>query len=123
MSDKIYLVNMNIFQLTNLIFSNPPKPAGTYIVDMNELATRQGINVFQTLMTILLNGANILFGHHISADTISESQYLLLKDYIKSFGFELNHEYKFNEDGIPIMVNIYFLPYIGTDTCNQLNGF
>jgi hypothetical protein len=117
---KYVLDNINLYQLINIIFTNPPKPANSIIIDIKKIASDQNLTVFQSLMTILLNGAKILFGENISAENISESQHDTLQKYIKSIGYELHHEYKYNEHGIPLMVNVYFLPYIGNDNCSGI---
>lgn len=118
--EKYVLDNVNLYQLINIIFTNSPKSANSIIININKLASDQNLTIFQSLMTILLNGAKILFGENISAENISESQYNILKKYIESIGYELHHEYKYDENNIPIMVNVYFLPYIGNETCNNI---
>lgn len=120
MHERYVFNDINLYQLINLIFTNPPKASNSIIIDINKIASEQNLTTFQSLMTILINGAQILFGNNITADSITESQYDILQQYIKSIGFELHHEYKYNDDGIPIMVNIYFLPYIGNDNCNGI---
>lgn len=119
-NEKYVLNNINLYQLINTIFSNSPKPPNSIIIDINKIATDQKLTIFQSLMTILINGAKILFGENITPQDITEKQHETLQKYIKSIGFELHHEYKYNDDGIPIMVNIYFLPYIGNTNCNGI---
>lgn len=119
-SEKYVLDNINLYQLINLVFTNSIKPPNSIVIDIKRIATEQHLTVFQALMTILLNGAKILFGENISVENITESQHETLQKYIQSIGFDLHHEYKYNENGIPIMVNVYFLPYIGNDNCNGI---
>lgn len=118
--EKYVLENVNLYQLINLVFTNSPKPPNSIVIDIKRIATEQNLTVFQSLMTILLNGARILFGENISAENITKNQYNTLQKYIQSIGYDLHHEYKYDEDGIPIMVNIYFLPHIGTYNCNGI---
>ena len=120
--EKYVLDNINLYQLINIIFTNSPKPPNSIVININKLASDVNLTVFQSLMTILLNGAKILFGENISAENISESQHNTLKKYIQSIGFELHHEYKYDENGIPIMVNVYFLPYIGNENCSGIQN-
>jgi len=118
MYNETYILNdINLYQLINVLFSNSIKPPNSIIVDIEKIGKELNITTFQTLMTILINGAKILFGENITPDNISETQYDTLKQYIQSIGFELHHEYKYDENGIPIMVNVYFLPYIGNEKC------
>lgn len=119
-SETYVLDNINLYQLINLIFSNSPKPPNSIIIDIKKIADKQGLTIFQSLMTFLINGANILFGENISAESITDKQHDILQEYIKSIGFELHHEYKYDTNGIPIIINVYFLPYIGNQSCNGL---
>jgi hypothetical protein len=118
MGERYILKDINLFQLINIIFTNPIKQPNSIIIDINKIASDQNLTIFQTLMSILINGAQILYGENITAENITEKQYNTLKDYIKSIGFELHHEYKYDENEIPIMVNLYFLPFVGSDLCN-----
>lgn len=118
-NEKYMLKNINLYQLINLIFTNSPKPPNSILIDINKISTEQNLTPFQCLMTILINGARILFGENINPENISDTQYNTLQKYIKSIGFELHHEYKYDQNNIPIMVNIYFLPFIGSTNCNE----
>lgn len=120
--EKYVVQNANLYQLINLIFTTEPKPANSIIIDIDTLANEQHLTVFQSLMTILMNGARILFGHNVSAENITEEQHVLLKKYIQSIGYELCHEYKYDDNGIPLMVNVYFLPYIENINCNGITN-
>lgn len=120
--EKYVLQNINLYQLINLLFTNSPKPPNSIVIDINKLASDQKLTVFQSLMTILINGARILFGENVSAENISDSQYNTLQNYIQSIGFDLHHEYKYDENGIALMVNIYFLPHIGNENCNGVTS-
>jgi hypothetical protein len=118
--EKYVLDNIDLYKLINLIFTNSPKPPNSIIINLNKIANEQNLTIFQSLMTILINGSKILFGENVSADNITEKQHNILQDYIKSIGFELHHEYKYDENGIPLMINVYFLPYIGNESCTGI---
>jgi len=120
--EKYIVENANLYQLINLIFTIDPKPPNSIAVDIDKLANDQNLTVFQSLMTILMNGARILFGQNVSAENITTEQHNLLKKYIQSIGYELCHEYKYDDNGIPLMVNVYFLPYIGNINCHGITN-
>lgn len=107
---------MDTISIVNLIFSKEPLPPCTYQIALSDEV--YNITLFQLLMNILIFGAQKLYGEWITADQITRHQFDELKEYMKSMGYVIKHNYSYDEKGTPLKVNIWFEPYMHTSICN-----
>lgn len=84
----------NINEIALQIFSKPPGPINSIQLQLEELtaniAEEQGVEsfVFDILCLLTHRGIQILYGiEHFWQ--ISEQQFMLLREYIRSFGYEI----------------------------------
>jgi hypothetical protein len=84
----------NIEEIALKIFSRPPGPCNSIQLQLEELtadiAMEQGIEsfIFDILCLLTQKGIQILFGIN-NFWQISEQQFMLLKEYTCSFGYEI----------------------------------
>lgn len=71
------------------------------------------------LMNILILGAKKKFGNDITPKNMTPSQFEILQNYFKSFGFIVKYDF-IMENNVPIKVNIWFDKYNPIKTCNGL---
>lgn len=107
--------SINVASLVELLFNKPPLEPSTYRIVSNT-------NLFHPLMEILIKGAKKLYGNDISPQQISDDQFHTLKKYMLSIGFEIKHNYTYQEDNsIPKVINIWFEPYLHKRNCHGFN--
>ena len=71
-------------EIAKQIFANPPKPPHTIRLGLEEVDNEY---VFQTLLTILLEGLVIKFGSEFDINKLSPEILIHLNEYMKSIGF------------------------------------
>ena len=98
------------------IFIESPLPPCSYNIKLSENLSLQ-TNIFKVLMTIMLEGSKKIFGNSISVSNISQEQFVLLNEYMKSIGYNIKYEEILNDDNIKIAINVWFEPYIPKITC------
>jgi hypothetical protein len=87
----------NIVEIAEEIFSKPPGPPNSIQLELEEdtsyMARDVGIAdfVFQILYLITFNGIEKLYGHK-NVQRLSESEFLHIVDYVKSYGYVLTVE-------------------------------
>lgn len=93
------------------VFIDKPLPPCSYKIELSEnLSTKT--TIFQTLMTIMIEGSKKIFGNSTTPSNISEEQYILLNEYMKSIGYEIKYKYLLSENEIPFALNVWFEPFI-----------
>jgi endonuclease III len=120
--------SQNMETLVDLIFSKPPKPPCTYTLMLPETVVVNQVVMFQLLMSFLIAGAKHLYGNQITPEQISEKQFEELKDYIKSVGYMIRYNYKYeavqaddkhlSQLENPRIINIWFEKYFETTDCH-----
>lgn len=103
-------MELNISQLTKLLFLNPPQPPCSFnIFPLHTLSpvTHDSV-MFPILMNILVDGAYILFGESYPSN-ISQSQFDTLKKYIASIGYHISSSFSSFDDE-SLYINIWFKP-------------
>lgn len=85
------VVETNLKQIAQAIFSKPPGPPKSIQLELEEESCETNGNLSKTISDIILfltiNGIEILFGHR-NLELLSYNDFLLLKKYINSYGFE-----------------------------------
>jgi hypothetical protein len=107
---------MSVLEIVDAIFTKPPQEACSLRVELSEYSNG---NLFHLLMDIMMQGAKCLFGNDISVHNISLKQFDILNQYIRSFGFNIKHNFTKTPNN-DILVNIWFEPYIGNRTCHGI---
>jgi hypothetical protein len=102
------VTHINVAELANILFSQPPLDPCTYKVISNT-------NIFHPLMDLLIRGAKILYGQHITPQQMTEDQFDLLKKYMLSIGYKIKHNYSSLDELAtlpqPHVINIWFEPF------------
>ena len=105
--------NDNTRHIAEAIFTRAPGPKNSIDLSIedphtSEIARSSGIDNFTNtiLSLITFHGIYILFGHK-NLLLLTDSQIDLIKEYTKSYGYEL----KYNVDTILETINIYFEKY------------
>jgi hypothetical protein len=97
-----------ISDVVEFLFSRPPMEPCTFQVFSNG---SKG-NMFPVLMDVLINGAKKLYGPDITPPQITDAQFEVLKKYMLSLGYQVKHNYTYNEDNSKaLLINIWFEPY------------
>lgn len=82
-------MNTRLNDFIEMVFSGPPKEPCSYKVFVGN-STTQTLPYF---MQILITGAKKLFGENIQPHNITESQFIVLQKYFKSFGYLIKYNY------------------------------
>lgn len=114
-NNKIIHNKIDTLSIVNVIFAKEPLPPYSYNI---KLAEDTHGTLFQLLMNILLCGAKKIYGENITADNITKKQFEELQKYMMSIGYIIKYNYTYNEENIPIKVNIWFEPYMFSSKCN-----
>lgn len=117
-NNKIIPGKMDTLSIVNVIFAKEPLPPYSYNIALAE--DTYNITLFQLLMNILLCGAKKKYGEYITADNITKTQFNELQKYMMSIGYIIKYNYTYNEENIPIKVNIWFEPYMFNSKCNGI---
>ena len=85
---------MELTSLAEHIFQQPPKPAGTIVLDFDDAQPKSDIHrmiiVSDSLMELLVIGVKILFNiESESLGTLTEEQIALLTQYFRSFRYSV----------------------------------
>lgn len=114
--------NINLIEFINTIFSKPASKPCSFIINsrltLNEYEKNRHI-MLPILMNILILGAKKLFGENITPKNMTPSQFEILQNYFKSFGFIIKYDFIIEND-IPAKVDIWFEKYKPIQTCNGL---
>lgn len=98
----------DIIGIVDLVFSGPPRPACSYNIALADEIYKEGFNMFHILFNILICGAQKIYGKDISANDITPKQFETLQLYINSLGYTIKYNYDYDEQKVPIKVNIWF---------------
>jgi hypothetical protein len=113
--------DLDTLSIVNIVFVKEPLPPYTYSVLLSEHT--YNVTLFQLLMNILICGAKKIYGEDITADNITKAQLETLQRYMMSIGYIIKYNYTYNEENIPIKVNIWFEPYMFQSKCNGIITF
>jgi hypothetical protein len=120
------LIDSNIPQLAQQIFSKPFQPPCTIMLELDakendqEIPTRtasEAQTVFEVLANILLFGIRVKYGENQNPKKLNEKQILEMKGYMQSMGFDVTlRTYMLNDpDTIRISEHIEKEKYKPTD--------
>lgn len=112
---------MDTMSIVNIVFAKDPLPP--YSFDIALAQDAYNVTLFQMLMNILICGAKKLYGESITVEQITKSQLDELQKYMMSIGYIIKYNYTYNEQNIPIKVNIWFEPYLYESKCNGIIKF
>lgn len=108
---------IHIEDVIEMVFAHEPYPPCTYNLALSDRLLQQNVNMFQTLMAILIEGTKRVYGSNITPNDISDEQFLRLRYYMQSMGYDIHKSYVYSDSGIPIAVNIWFEPFIPKESC------
>lgn len=120
-NNRIIISRMDTISIVNIIFAKEPLPPYSYNIALTE--DTYNVTLFQLLMNILLCGAKKIYGENITADNITKDRFNELQRYMMSIGYIIKYNYTYNEENIPIRVNIWFEPYMFNSKCNGIITF
>lgn len=86
----------NIYEISQEIFSNPPKPKKTIFLELEETCKNQE-SIFDIMLLIATNGMKMLF-HKINPLELTEQEFKLLNKYFNSFGMEIKFTAECDDD-------------------------
>ncbi len=95
--------------LIKTIFTQPPKDTCSFKIHLLGYDSPTSAQMFPYLMYIFVNGAKMLFGSDITPQTMSIEQFDLLKKYMLSLGYKVQHRYEHCGDG-NVIIHIWFEP-------------
>jgi len=107
---------VDVDTIVEMIFAHPPKPPCTYNVVLG-CESNGTNNTLHMLMQILIQGARKKFGNNIAPHQISEKQFNELKQYMRSIGYDVKHNYTCDDSNNPTSINIWFEPFIAHVDC------
>lgn len=105
----------DLTELTNRIFKEEPKAPKSYMISFDNICMKE---VFEALLTFLVNGMKILYGNSngvVEIQHFNINTFEILRQYILSIGFDLvvnpynNEDWKTNI--FPHFVQFNNLPY------------
>ena len=107
---------IELSKMVQVVFANPPSKPNSYKLDLSidniemtdNIVDQLAKTTSNVLMNIFISGCQILFGKTVSPSNISKDQFELINQYMNSFGYNTNYEYKYSDTDIPIQLDIYF---------------
>ena len=120
-NNKINPNRMDTMSIVNIVFAKDPMPP--YSFDIALAQDSYNVTLFQMLMNILICGAKKLYGDSITVEQITKRELDELQKYMMSIGYIIKYNYTYNEQNIPIKVNIWFEPYLYESKCNGIIKF
>ena len=103
-------MELDFFETINKIFMSDLKSPGFYDLKLNDAPNNKDININDILIHVFLNGLNTLFGNSVTLLNISNEQYNIANNYMKSLGYSTYFNYKYDKDNKPINIDIWFEP-------------
>ena len=111
-TDNIKKDNLDAFEIISLIFKESVKSPNHFNLKLDEtIDTNKNINFNDILMNIFLKGIEIKYGNQVTPQNISKDQYTIINSYMNSFGYNTEFGYTYNEDNVPINLNVWFIKF------------
>lgn len=103
------------FQFLNVIFTEAPKEPNTYNLRLDDSnPDNANIKIEDILINVFVNGLKTLFGESVNFRTITQEQYNLINQYMRSLGYNAIFEYEYDDDNFPINVKVWFEKLVQT---------
>ena len=99
---------VNLQGMVELVFSEPPKPANSYLLDLQikkeeypdktaaDLVEMEAANIAQMLMGIFSYGCSVLY-KSVVASEMTKEQFDKVNEYMKSFGYTAKYDYVYED--------------------------
>ena len=105
MSEK----DLDLFKTINMIFTMEVKEPKTYNLRLNpDDPNNSDKNINDILINVFINGMNTLFGKETNPGNITQDQFDILNNYMKSLGYNTLMNLVMDKNNTPKSIDISF---------------